>query len=320
LSGHAKNRLFLVAKILVSVGLIAWLFATTERSELLDAFTQANPLVMAGSVVLLLILALVQTARWRIVARSLGLLFPFGPALFIVLIGTFFNQVLPSSIGGDAVRVWRLNRSGVSLSKSLNSVVLDRLVALLGVAVITAGATTLLFRWVAEPGRRLALILVEVAIFAVLACVMFLDRLRLPSFLELNRGIRFTLARDSRRLFLAPRFILPALALSLAIHFGVSFVVWLLAGTVGADVALYECLFLVPAVILLAMLPVSVAGWGVREGAMIVALGAVGVSRSDALATSVLFGFATAASGIPGLFLWLATTRHWHTRTGEAPV
>jgi glycosyltransferase 2 family protein len=315
-----KKRLFVVAKILISVGLIAWLITTTERSELLNAFTSANPFVMAACVVLLLIPALVQTARWRIVARSLDLLFPFRPAFLIVLIGTFFNQVLPSSIGGDAVRAWRLNRSGVSFSRSLNSVVLDRLVALLGVVVITASATPLLFHWVPEPGKRFALVIVEVAIAAGLTFVMLLDRVRLPAFLELNRGIRSTLARDARRLFLVPRFLVPALGLALVIHFGVSFVVWLLARTIGVDVALYQCLLLVPAVILLAMLPVSVAGWGVREGAMVVAMGAIGVSRSDALATSVLFGFATAASGIPGLFVWLTTTRNWQPRAGEAPV
>jgi hypothetical protein len=67
---------------------------------------------------------------------------------------------------------------------------------------------------------------------------------------------------------------------------------------------------LVPLVVLVSMLPVSVAGWGVREGAMVVALGAVGVDRATALTTSVLFGLALAATGIPGGLLWLYGRRH----------
>jgi len=61
---------------------------------------------------------------------------------------------------------------------------------------------------------------------------------------------------------------------------------------------------------LLAMLPISVAGWGVREGAMVVAMGLLGVAREDALATSVLFGFAAAGSAIPGLLLWFISDRN----------
>jgi uncharacterized membrane protein YbhN (UPF0104 family) len=230
-------------------------------------------------------------------------------AFVIVLIGTFFNQVLPSSVGGDAARVWRLRSAGVPVAKSVNTVVIDRLVALLGVVVISGVATPVLFQWIEEPGKRIVLVLAEVGILAALAVALNLDRIRLPRRLSLGRGTRAGFSGDARRLFSSPRAFASALALSLVIHCGVSFVVWMLAQSVGADVALYECVILVPAVMLLAMLPVSVAGWGVREGAMVVALGLIGVSRTDALATSVLFGFATAGSGLPGLVLWLTTSR-----------
>ena len=65
-------------------------------------------------------------------------------------------------------------------------------------------------------------------------------------------------------------------------------------------------LVIVPAVMLVSMAPVTFAGWGLREGAMIVGLGLAGVSASDALATSVAFGLLLVVLGVPGAALWLA--------------
>ena len=65
-------------------------------------------------------------------------------------------------------------------------------------------------------------------------------------------------------------------------------------------------LVIVPAVMLVAMAPISFAGWGVREGAMIVGLGLAGIAAADALAVSVAFGLLQVVLGVPGGALWLA--------------
>jgi hypothetical protein len=57
------------------------------------------------------------------------------------------------------------------------------------------------------------------------------------------------------------------------------------------------------------MVPISVAGWGIREGAMIVAFGFVGVPEADALVVSILFGLTLIAAGAPGGVLWLSEGR-----------
>jgi uncharacterized membrane protein YbhN (UPF0104 family) len=312
------KQLALAAKIVVSAGLVAALVATTDTSELRDAFQRVGVLPLLAAVVALAALVVVQSVRWRVVARALDLEFPFPAATAIVFVGTFFNQVLPSSIGGDAARVWRLTRAGVPVVPALNSVLFDRLVALVTVVLITGVGTPLLFTWIEEPGKRIALVVAELAILASVAVVLLLDRLPLPSFIAQGRGIRAGFSRDARRLFLSPWKLVSAVALSLVIHSGVSTVVWMLAREVGAEIALGECLILVPAVMLLAVLPISVAGWGVREGAMVVAMGLLGVAREDALATSVLFGFATAGSALPGLLLWLRADRKHGVSGSEA--
>jgi hypothetical protein len=66
---------------------------------------------------------------------------------------------------------------------------------------------------------------------------------------------------------------------------------------------------ILPAVLLLTSLPISFAGWGLREGAMIIALGVYGVPQETALALSLVYGIAHLVSAIPGLALWIIEKR-----------
>jgi hypothetical protein len=70
------------------------------------------------------------------------------------------------------------------------------------------------------------------------------------------------------------------------------------------EVSLRDCILLVPPVILVTVVPISIAGWGVREGAMVVAFGFIGVPANAAFAVSVLFGLTLAAASLPGSLLW----------------
>ena len=75
----------------------------------------------------------------------------------------------------------------------------------------------------------------------------------------------------------------------------------------GIHVSLGHFLVLIPPVMLVSMVPVSIAGWGVREGAMVGALGFVSVGADEALALSVLFGLVVMVVGLPGGLIWFLT-------------
>jgi uncharacterized membrane protein YbhN (UPF0104 family) len=77
---------------------------------------------------------------------------------------------------------------------------------------------------------------------------------------------------------------------------------------VGSALAV-GCALLVPAIMEIAMLPISLAGWGVREGAAIVAFGALGLPPDQALGASIAFGLIVAAVSMLGGILWLVDRR-----------
>jgi hypothetical protein len=81
--------------------------------------------------------------------------------------------------------------------------------------------------------------------------------------------------------------------------------IWLLAASLGIGFGLLDALAVLPAVLLISSVPISIAGWGVREGSMVVGLGLLGVGNSDAALVSIFFGVLLLAFGLLGGLVWL---------------
>ena len=262
-----------------------------------------------AAVAALLALGLLNTLRWKAVLGSLSSRLDFPAAWRMVVIGTFFNQALPSSIGGDAVRIWEARRGGLPLGVAVNSVLLDRVVALLAICVIVAAMGPVLFATVAEQTARWGALGLAVAGLAGIAMLCAFDRL--PGALFRWRATRAVaaLSVDGRRVFMAPGRLVAALAPAIATQLGLAAVVYLFARALALPVDLLDCLIITPPVMLVTAIPISIAGWGVREGAMVAGFGFLGVGATGALALSVLFGLAAIVAGLPGGVLWLLGRR-----------
>ena len=101
-----------------------------------DHLRTASPLLLILATSVLFILVIPQSMRWWSIIKVSGAPFEYRAATGITLIGWFFNQVLPSSVGGDALRVWYASRYGVSLSTATQSVVYDRISALIAITLL----------------------------------------------------------------------------------------------------------------------------------------------------------------------------------------
>ena len=117
------------------------------------------------------------------------------------------------------------------------------------------------------------------------------------------------LAQDTRRSFFHGRNSLVILVIALVGHANLAVLVWLLGLGLGAPVTLIDCLVLVPPVVLVATMPISIAGWGAREVAMITVFGLIGVPAAQATALSVLFGISTVLIALPGGAFWMVERR-----------
>lgn len=153
-------------------------------------------------------------------------------------------------------------------------------------------------------------VLLLIGFGAVAGAAVFLAIGFLPARLAARFGIVRHLSSASRMawtLCRRPASSLALIATSLPIHFITVAMVWCCAQSVAAPVGFAEVLFVLPPVLLIATVPISIAGWGVRESSMVVAFGYAGLAQSDGLTLSILFGLLSFAVGAIGGVVWIAS-------------
>ena len=304
----SRKWLAVVAKAAVSAVLIWYLLGKVDIAQVTARAARLQPLDAVLSLLTLALQMALVTARWRLVGRLIKARLALGTALRILWIGMFFNQTLPSSVGGDAVRAWLLTREGISTGKAVSLVLCDRVVGLVALlALIFLMLPLISTRLVSDMAVRTTLTAIAVAGMAGFSFFMVAGE----KLAGLLRRWSFTrpfgnLATDFRQLFLRPGSSTALVALSFLVHGFTVLSVVLLAWGLDLSVSFVDCLLVMPAVILITTLPVSIAGWGLRESAMVGGFGLIGMAAGDALALSVLFGLAQIVVALPGGAIWLA--------------
>jgi len=289
----------------ISIGLIGWVLSQVDLPSAWAKAKAIDPALAGLAVLMMLVQIGLGGVRWGLVLRALDAAFAWGRTIAVFYIGVFFSIVLPGAVGGDAVRMWFARKGGLSLPTAINSVMLERAVTVFGLVLLVCLTQPILMVRVPDlPGTVVFPVLLAVCVIGILALAS-MDKL--PGSLHrwrLVRGLAH-LAGDTRKLFFHPAWSLSCLLVALAGHINLSLAVYLLARGLDMDIHALDCLVLVPPVILIMTLPISIAGWGVRETAMVTAFGFVGVPGDATLVLSILFGIVTMLTALPGGLVFL---------------
>ena len=146
----SRKRIAFAAKLAVSGALFGFLLSRVEIGDLTARIAGATPGLFALAALVLAAQAIVCTLRWSAVLNAIEAPLKFLKVLQIFLIGTFFNQTLPSSAGGDPVRMYKAHPAGLSVAGAVNGVMLERAATVVGLVILVA-ATQPVF---AGPRRR----------------------------------------------------------------------------------------------------------------------------------------------------------------------
>lgn len=268
-------------RVAVSVALIAWILRGTDLREVLTTFRTADVRYILFALCLIPLGYLSSVSRWRLLLRAQGGDASFGFLMRSLMTGIFFNNFLPSTIGGDAIRAWDTARSGVSRGTALTIIMVDRFVGLLAlllfatVGLLGAGRLTervpdLAF-WVLGVGA----VMVTVAVLLFLPSR--LGKLRLPGKLAQVASALFAFQGQGRALA-------GAFFWSLCLQTAVVVNAWVMARALHVDLGLAPFFLIVPLAVFLMMIPVSINGIGVRENLFVFFLAAFGVAESTGLA------------------------------------
>ncbi|MBM3504711.1 MAG: flippase-like domain-containing protein [Alphaproteobacteria bacterium] len=323
LGSKGRSVLGLVVRVVVSGALLTILAYSVDLREVSRELASIQPVFLVFALLIEIGLTAVATIRWQLVLGSLDVWVGFPAALRNLWVGIFFNQTLPSAIGGDALRMYEARRLGISLRVSISSVLVDRLMGLAAVVVLVVLGQPFYFAVV--PDQRMAWGLAAVAVAGVAG---FAVLLAFPSVRPLwLRGRLWdmiaALADDFRALVRRPRHAVAALSLSILMQIGTGCLIWILAAALGISLPVWIVILMMMPIVLFTMLPISIAGWGTREGAFVVGFGILGVAAPEALALSVLYGIFLIVFSLPGGALWLVIKRSAAVqeagRTGASP-
>jgi len=301
-----RRILLSTTKILISVALLYLALRKVNLSDLLSRFNLASLGWIGMAIAMTFLQIFVGVLRWREISAECGAPLATRQAMRFNLIGTFFNQTLPSSIGGDAVRLWLVARGGAGWRAATFSIFVDRAIGLIALAVIIVASLPWSYRLIGDANGRSALLFVDFAALAGGAGFLILGRLPWP---WLNRwwGTHHLHACS----VIANRVIFsrkhgPAIAvLSVLVHVLAVVIAWCVVQSIAAQVAFGQIFQLVPPVMLITMLPISIAGWGVREATMGLAFGYAGLMTNEGINISLLYGAVSFIVGGFGGLVWI---------------
>jgi uncharacterized membrane protein YbhN (UPF0104 family) len=275
------------ARLAASVALLWIVFRVVDGSAVVARLASLHVgWVIAGLAITVLQVVLLAW-RWRYTAAWLGIDLPLRVALAEYYLGILLNQVLPGGVVGDVSRAWRHARTDVPTKPAVGAVVLERvsaqvvmtLVALLSVVALVTGDAALVL--LAAP--------VLIAAGVAIARSGPADRIATRVF------------GDARSALLSGAAVLAQLLSAAAVVASYIVVFLMAARAVGVDTPTTTMLPLVAPVLMTMLVPVSIAGWGLREAAAAWLWATAGLTPEDGAAVSVAYGLLVLASSAPGL-------------------
>ncbi len=301
-----RRILISAIKVLVSAALLFIALRKANFSDLASRIDLASIGWIGLAIAATFLQIFIGVLRWRIVSAECGAPIPIRQAMRYNLIGTFFNQTLPSSIGGDAVRLWLVARSGAGWRAATYSIFVDRAVGLIALAILIVASLPWSYPLIGDPYGRSALALVDIAALAGGVGFLVLGMLPWPWLRRwwATHHIHACAVIANRVIFSMKNE--PTIALlSFLVHFLTVVIAWCVVQSISAPVAFQQTFLLIPPVMLITMLPISIAGWGVREATMGLAFGYAGLMTNEGINVSLLYGAVSFIVGAFGGLVWI---------------
>jgi uncharacterized membrane protein YbhN (UPF0104 family) len=269
---RARSLAISAIKAAVSVGLLALLFSRVDVARLWSVARQASPAWLAAALVLYFAMVLASAVRWGLLLRAQHVQLSYGFLTQSFLVATFFNNFLPSNIGGDVVRITDTAKAAGSKTLATTVVLIDRGIGLLGLALMAATGASLMHRMSVGPvgpgvlwaGFGLGAIVATPALLMPESMTRLLQPLRVfhQEWVDARiEKLTYTLTRFKETpSALAGCFAGAVVVQAVLVGFYVA-----IARSMNIPIGFAELAVIVPVSFIVQMVPVSVNGFGVRE-------------------------------------------------------
>jgi uncharacterized membrane protein YbhN (UPF0104 family) len=302
-----RQRLFNVARIAISALLLIWVIRSAGLADLLRVARTADWRLYGLAAALALVGIGVRALRWQALLEAVGARVPFRRTLYLYFVGAFFNTFLPTGFGGDVVRVLEIG-PGATSQQAAGTALVDRLTGFIVLFALALVALPFGYRLL-PPGTAVTIAVVALGVLAASA-LLFQGRLLrwltgwLPHSLSLagdawiGRTYAVITACGRRGV---------GLALLYSLWFNLQLMVEsvLVARALGVDASPWVFFMFVPITTAALLVPISISGFGVREGLYVTLFGQLGVDPARAVALSLATYSLDIVTGLVGGVIYL---------------
>jgi len=307
----AKKIISLIIRFIVGFGILFILSLSFDLSDALKSILKSNFLWVSLGLIIILFLRIIVVVRWKIILQYQKLYVPFIELVKINYISSALGQVLPGGIGGDLLRGYKLNKKYKQISNTTASILLDRILGI---------GSMLLLSLIGSILADLIGLKLSISNYLLLICTLFILVFYLTSKLRLDYfNFRFTNNERTKRLlkkisdilisvtdFKKIRNIFPSVFLiSLIIQLLRCMIFYFLYRAFGYDIDFIYFLIAIPITLVLAIIPISIAGLGIREGSLIYFFTTVGVPAETSIGVGILFHLLQILASLPGVLMWV---------------
>jgi glycosyltransferase 2 family protein len=312
---RVRRAVRIALQVAVSGGLLVFLLVQIDVSRTAELVRSSNGAYLAAALAIFLATTWLMAWRWQLLLASKGIEEPLGWLTQLYFVGYAAGQVLPTALGGDAVRiVEHARRRPDTKAEAAGAVLMERAIGATGTLLLVAVGLAVAVGRYEDVELLIWLELAGLATIAVLGVLFFSKRTRAlleARIFPLARRIR--LDRPLDRVHAALHgyrerggVLLATLVLTLGTQLARIVAIWLCGEAVGVDLSLLVYVILGPLLFVIMLVPFTINGLGVREAFFVAFLGRFGVDADTAFAVGFLFYAVTVATSVPGglVILW----------------
>lgn len=298
-----KKILLTGLKIAISCAVLYLLFRSIHLSAVRPYLDTINPYTYLLANLILLSSTLIAAVRWYLLMQLTPVTLPLTFYMKSYLQGILFNQLLPTSVGGDAYRMMETAKQGQDKRVAINGVLTDRLYGFSGLMIINLLVLGSAYHRYPQQIFWGVTLTVVAALAGILVLTQFY-RLKHPFIRERLRWI-FDLSNTLKQSYTDTQTLGLRLLLGIIPNLLSICAIACIAKSLHVHTHFADFFIIMPSVVLLTMIPISMAGWGVREGAMVFLGAAIGLPKPALLAISLLYGLSLIINSLPGLYYYL---------------
>jgi len=289
-----RKSIFASARIFISLGLLGILvFLMRDKMDaLLQVIQKVNVPMFFLSMLFILPLVFLAGSRLKCFLSVQGLYFKLNEMVKLCLIGYFFNNFMPSTVGGDVAKIYYVKKRSGNYTRPFSAILIDRLMGLSALIVMSAIAVIFWGKLLNNLAAKSIVLLSSLLLIAAIGLIYFRVAnnvlawlLELRVFIKLKKKLLKIF--QAVNLYRGSKALLVGFSFSILSHILLAIYAFYLAKSLNIDLALPVFFILIPVISLISCLP-SLNGLGIREGAFIYFFKEF-IAPEQALALSILY-------------------------------